>query len=168
MQSTGTVQEYGPDYFFTFANEATGSAVGSGDTIFMYQTGTSGLGAPLLRLSGWLQTETYQNVADTATIKLSVLDPTDVEVGSVTTGPLSSQNLTWEPFMLDLKLTGLSGFAKWRVDLSGTVNSTTYTNTFYDDLSLQAIPEPASLIIWSLLAAVGITVGCWRRRRKGT
>jgi hypothetical protein len=28
------------------------------------------------------------------------------------------------------------------------------------------IPEPASVIVWSLLAGLGITVGCWQRRRK--
>ena len=27
------------------------------------------------------------------------------------------------------------------------------------------IPEPTSLIIWSLLGALGITIGWWRRRR---
>ncbi|MBU4271847.1 MAG: hypothetical protein KKE86_12215 [Planctomycetes bacterium] len=28
-----------------------------------------------------------------------------------------------------------------------------------------AIPEPATLIVWSLLAGLGITIGYWRRRR---
>jgi len=30
-----------------------------------------------------------------------------------------------------------------------------------------AIPEPSAFITWSLLGAFGITVGWWRRRRKG-
>ena len=28
------------------------------------------------------------------------------------------------------------------------------------------IPEPSTLIVWSLLGALGVTVGWWRRRRK--
>jgi hypothetical protein len=28
------------------------------------------------------------------------------------------------------------------------------------------LPEPSTFIIWSLLAALGIMVGWWRRRRK--
>lgn len=32
---------------------------------------------------------------------------------------------------------------------------------------LATIPEPSTLIIWSLLGALGITVACWRRRRAG-
>lgn len=37
----------------------------------------------------------------------------------------------------------------------------------FDDLEFEQIPEPASLIVWSLLGALGITVGWWRRRRRG-
>ena len=33
-------------------------------------------------------------------------------------------------------------------------------------LHVSATPEPASLIVWGLLAALGITVASWRRRRK--
>ena len=32
--------------------------------------------------------------------------------------------------------------------------------------SNEVIPEPSTLIIWSLLGTLGITVGWWRRRRR--
>jgi len=32
------------------------------------------------------------------------------------------------------------------------------------DVEITAIPEPASLIVWLLLGATGMTVGWWRRR----
>jgi hypothetical protein len=34
-----------------------------------------------------------------------------------------------------------------------------------DDISLRAIPEAASIIIWSLLVGVGIVFGYWRKRK---
>lgn len=34
-------------------------------------------------------------------------------------------------------------------------------------MTLKPIPEASSLIIWSLLGALGITIGWWRRRREG-
>ena len=35
----------------------------------------------------------------------------------------------------------------------------------YDNFTVRAIPEPAALLVWSLLAGLGIGLG-WRRRRK--
>lgn len=43
----------------------------------------------------------------------------------------------------------------------------TDTDVFVDGASASIIPEPSTFIIWSLLGAVSITVGWWRRRRKG-
>jgi hypothetical protein len=34
-----------------------------------------------------------------------------------------------------------------------------------DDIQLTPVPEPGGVIIWSLLAGLGMTVGWWRRRR---
>ena len=34
-----------------------------------------------------------------------------------------------------------------------------------DPLSQQVVPEPCSLAIWSLLGAVGIAIGYWKRKR---
>ena len=33
-------------------------------------------------------------------------------------------------------------------------------------VKLDIIPEPSTLIIWSLLGAFGLAAGCWRRRRR--
>ncbi len=35
-----------------------------------------------------------------------------------------------------------------------------------DNIQFEVVPEPASLVIWSLLAAIGAIVGCWRRRKR--
>jgi len=35
------------------------------------------------------------------------------------------------------------------------------------DNQVTLIPEPSTLVIWSLLGAIGITIGWWRPRRKG-
>ena len=37
---------------------------------------------------------------------------------------------------------------------------------YLDEVTVSAIPEPSTLIIWSLLGAIGITIGWWSRRRK--
>jgi len=41
-----------------------------------------------------------------------------------------------------------------------------YVPGFYVEFGGGVIPEPSTLIVWSLLGALGITVGWWRRRRK--
>jgi len=38
--------------------------------------------------------------------------------------------------------------------------------TTYNQMQLRSIPEPSSLIVWSLLAVLTITVGCWGRRNR--
>lgn len=35
----------------------------------------------------------------------------------------------------------------------------------YDNVVVAAIPEPSSIIVWSLLALCGIGIGCWRKRK---
>ena len=42
-----------------------------------------------------------------------------------------------------------------------------WTNEGFDGvMTLTPIPEPASVIVWSLLGGLGITIAWWRRRRK--
>jgi len=67
----------------------------------------------------------------------------------------------------------LGGVQDWiSVSWSGVdyVNlvSTHYDYFIVDDVRYDdyVIPEPSALIIWSLLGALGITVGWWRRRRR--
>jgi len=54
---------------------------------------------------------------------------------------------------------GSLGFL-WDNTVNPAVN--VYVNLAYSE---SPIPEPASLIVWSLLGAIGVTAGYWRRRR---
>ncbi len=36
---------------------------------------------------------------------------------------------------------------------------------YVDDVSLSAVPEAASLVVWALLGAFGVAIGWWRQRR---
>ncbi len=52
----------------------------------------------------------------------------------------------------------------------GTLSDDEITNVqplFGTDGAPMVIPEPATVIIWSLLGVIGFNVGWWRRRRKG-
>lgn len=161
LQSTGTVTPYEGGYFFSFASQATGSVSNAGDTIWMYQTGVTGLDQYALQLTGMYQTETYVNRTDVGEVVLSIYDASDSLLDSVTTNSLASPNLVWQSF--DLSLVIPDNAASWKVELRGTDNSTTFTNVFYDDLELTAtIPEPATVIVWSLLG--GLALAAWRRR----
>lgn len=163
QQSQGLVEQFAGDYFFTFANQPTGSTGGSGDTILMYQTGMNGLDASQLRLTGMFQTETWNSASDEALIRLSVLDASGNTLASAATASLVSPNLEWKPFEVSLDLSPLSDAAAWKVELFGTVNSGTYTNVFYDNVELQAVPEPSTLAIWCVIGGLGLLV--IRRRR---
>jgi len=69
-------------------------------------------------------------------------------------------------------VTGLSGTTRGSFTFSGLGDIA--KTTFHDGtgmigvgrLEYSPIPEPASVIVWSLLGALGIAVGWWTRRRK--
>ncbi|MGA2060499.1 MAG: carbohydrate binding domain-containing protein [Thermoguttaceae bacterium] len=76
--------------------------------------------------------------------------------------------------ILSLVKTGSFVYTEYTFTLPATGSSTTIqfsgrdvTNLlFLDDVSVQAaIPEPTTLIIWSLLGTLAITIGWWRRKR---
>ena len=49
-----------------------------------------------------------------------------------------------------------------------TITFSAYDNPSFiglDDVSVSCIPEPATIIIWSLLGGLGIALGVWRRKR---
>jgi hypothetical protein len=49
---------------------------------------------------------------------------------------------------------------------SVTIEHNINTNPFaLDSLRAEAVPEPCTIVIWSLLGALGITFGWWRRRK---
>ena len=60
--------------------------------------------------------------------------------------------------------------ASWEVELFGNVELSTFVNTFYADVSLQAIPEPipepSSIVALGGLFGMGLIGAWWRRRRK--
>jgi len=157
-QSTGTVLPYAGDYFFTFANSSTRTSAdrtgGIPRTISMSQTGTSGLGSAVLTLDGWVQTESYQGLNDDGEAVLTLYgDAAETSiVDTVSTGLLSSHG-AWSLFSVSLANPG--GVDHWKVTLLGTVNSTTYANTFYDDVSL--VPIPGAVLLGMLgLSVVGV------------
>ena len=54
------------------------------------------------------------------------------------------------------------------VRLSRTINGNEQIFLLADTIvnPPRVIPEPSTFVIWSLLAALGVTVGCWRRRNR--
>jgi hypothetical protein len=59
---------------------------------------------------------------------------------------------------------GASPLSFWAATTgSGTLGTGLYTISLSPPTGV--IPEPASLIVWSLLGALGIGLGCWRRRK---
>jgi hypothetical protein len=58
------------------------------------------------------------------------------------------------------------GFATGSDPLGSTITSGINDHAiYYQRLTTGVIPEPASLVVWSLLGALGIGVAWWRRRR---
>jgi hypothetical protein len=155
--STGTVTPYEGRYFFSFA---TGQAPGS--PIGMYQTGTEGLHAGGLMLSGWIQTEGWPGypLPVVGEAILSVYDAGNSLLAAASTGPLGTPHLGWEPFELALYFDAAEA-ASWRVDLRGHLNDGTDINVFYDGLQLIAVPAPGAL----LLGGLGMGMVGWLRRR---
>lgn len=165
-QTTGDVTPNSGSYFFSFAGDATNATDDEGNTIFMSQTDTTGLSAPTLVLSGYFQTETL-NPSDKAEAVLSVWDNTVPSAGSplatMSSGPLTSTNLEWTPFEVELPINSL-GALSWLVELQGTADSLRYTNVFFDDVKLDAVPIPSTLLLFgtAIFALLGI-----RKRFKG-
>jgi hypothetical protein len=162
-QSTGTVTPFADDYFFSFATKIAGG----GSTISMYQTGTTGLDAAALTLSGMFQVEVWRSIPETAEAVLSVFDGSDNLLASATTGSMSpNNNLTWLPFSTTLDLSAVTGAEKWRVELFGTADGGRSVNVFYDSVELTPVPEPSSFATFTGLFSMGLIGYRWRRRRK--
>jgi len=71
--------------------------------------------------------------------------------------------------------TGISGGGPWPLTLTPSVPPPTdfagvpadiTDGTLRIEGGPVIIPEPATIVVWSLLAAVGIALGCYRRRQK--
>jgi hypothetical protein len=84
-------------------------------------------------------------------------DPNNPTLGDIV-GSLAYQNLAL-PFTQATLF-----FSPVAEDLAPPVNFTV-SNVSYDVKSQGAIPEPSTIIIWSVLGGFGLIVGKWRRRR---
>jgi len=141
-QTAGTVNPFQGDWFFTLASESAASA-------FLDQNGTSEIGdGPVLRLTGAYQTESD----DLGEAVITLLDAGNTQVAQQTTGPLSTPNLEWLTFSVDIAVPATA--ASWNVELRGTLNTGSFVNVFYDDIRLEAVPEPSTFWMLSLAALV--------------
>ena len=154
-QSHGFVRPYEGDWFWMCAAEPAEYAS-------MWQTGTTGLDAPRFHLSGFVHTEVYgdgQNDFGVAT--LSFLDSEGQEISSISTDHLVGE--AWNSFALDLAVPDTA--AIWNVTLAGTRQWGGVINVFYDSVSLDAVPEPSTISLFTMFGVVGTFVA-WRKRRR--
>lgn len=155
-QASGVVLPYEGSWFFTFAD---GPQAG---TITLAQSGSNGLGGDFLVLNGRYQTE----YGDPARATLSVLDGSGGVLASLTTGAMTTPNLSWRAFG-ELELAIPDGAAAWRVELQGSLSFGSYINVHWDALTLESVttsvpaPSAPGLV---LLGAVGLASGALRLR----
>ncbi len=162
QQSGFDVYPFEGSRFFGFTQEQTQAISGLGLTISMIQTGT--LNPSLisnLTLSGLMQTETFQGLPDFGEAVLRLRDSGGSIVAQNSTGSLVSPNGDWMPFGVALAVPGSA--TSWEVELFGTAQVSTYTNTFWDGLVL--VPEAPT---GALLAPVLVLLGLLGSRRRQT
>ena len=94
------------------------------------------------------------------TTTFEAFGPGDVSLGTI--GPVSIAGLGYDG---DTASDHFFGVQDWG-GITAVKLSNTYGGIEVDHVQFgNAIPEPASLIVWCLLAGLGIAVGCWRRSR---
>jgi len=106
-------------------------------------------------------------------ISLSAYDAGDNLLGTVTSAPLREIGPDWDPPITDRQFLGLQfGTPIKRVEFSATLPADYrnyvdygYPAFFVDHVSF-SIPEPASVVVWSVIVLLG-TGWHWRRRRRG-
>lgn len=126
-QQEGMVYPFEGSYFFTFARQP-------GDYEELYQTGTDSLTPDItLTLSGMVQTED-KSADDYGVATINIYDQADTIIASASTGVLTTTNLTWQQFSVQLVVP--SGAAKWEIVLSGQRLYGSYINVFWDALDL--------------------------------
>jgi len=121
-----------------------------------------------LELQGWIETVTFNRVGniegmfDTEIVSMDLSgDVGDIPI-SIRESPI--KNSSGQTTITDI------GGGKWDVDSFFDVFAEVKFNGSYwiaadDSARATLIPEPTSYIIWSLLAAVCVSVGWWRRKR---
>jgi hypothetical protein len=155
-EASGYVYPHSGNWFF---NMAVIDVAPSGETVsrILYQdvnlnSYASYTDAGLLgfEASVYLQTEDTSTFsgADYGQLTLYFLDGVGSVIDSLSTGLVQSPNLTW--VLETLNGTAPAGMRSIRFELLGEKNETTYINAFFDDASLQVVPEPGALFLLGL------------------
>lgn len=131
-QNTGWIYPAQGDYFFSFGRT-------QGSYAMMSQTGLIDLNAEMLTLGGYFQGE----YSDYGVASLSIYDQAGAELVSVNAGNMTTPNLTWQTFQIEVPLPQDS--YSWQVTLEGFLDYGSVVNAFYDDVYL--IPEPATILL---------------------
>ncbi len=161
------VTPHSENYFFSVgeANSAVSGGSGFGDRVYLRQRGDIAANTQALKLTGWFQTDDI----DTAGVILTVINAAQtMSASNMDLFNLGTSFGGWTQFSLTMDLTDLSFIpAIFRVELRGTYRGDTdtsdlATNVFFDDVSLVAVPEQSTLVIWSL---IGCCVGMIAYRR---
>lgn len=150
-QFTGTVLPFEGNRFFSFA--AIASSGGS-----LSQSGTIAGSETVLRLTGAYQTE----FSDVAEAVITLLDVGNSQVAQQSTGSITTSDLQWQTFSIDVAVPPSA--SSWKVELLGTLTAGTFTNVFFDDLSLITASElPGDLNLDGLINAIdaGIMFANW-------
>ena len=134
-QKTGWIYPAQGDYFISFGRI-------QGSYAMMTQTGLIPDNAETLTLGGWFQGE----YSDYGIASLTIYDQDDAELVSVNTGSMTTPNLTWQTFQIEVPLPQNS--YSWEVTLEGFLDYGSVVNAFYDDVYLT--PEPATLLLLGL------------------
>ncbi len=131
-ENAGWVYPAQGDYFFSFGRI-------QGSYAMMSQTGLIDLNAETLTLGGYFQGE----YSDYGVASLTVYDQAGADLVSVNAGNMTTPNLTWQTFQIEVPLPENS--YSWQVTLEGFLDYGSVVNAFYDDVYL--IPEPATLLL---------------------
>ena len=176
VETSGTVTPHSGQWFF---NMAAGPATPYTTAVLYQDVNVSGYAANIdagleVSLGGtWLQIEDALSMPgkDTAELTLYFWNSGGGAIGSLTTGQVTSPNLTW--VQQQLQGTIPIGTRSVRVELKGFRAEGTYLNAFFDDVSLQvgtdelpgppAVPEPVTMA--GLALGIG-SLATYLRRRK--
>jgi hypothetical protein len=144
------------EYFFSFAT----ASANPDPTIWMYQYGSlSGIDVPLV-LSGWVQTGTWNDFSDVGIATLAIYDAGFNPLAIAYIDDLITPNSEWVFFDICLEIP--AGASYWVVKLDGTVSPDSYANVFWDDVQLNPVPEPSTML---LLAAGLLGIAGFGRKK---
>ncbi len=126
-QSAGTVTPWEGSWHFAWTGhpDSYGTLTQQGPVI---------VPGGVMALSGAQQSE----FGDAGQATLTYLDELGTVLDQVSSGSLTTDNLTWETF--EISLAAPAGAVTWEVLLEGTLVYGSYINVFFDDLQLACVP----------------------------